>query len=124
MNKDALPRPRAYWQTEPCPPWCGFTDDHQDRDAVPDRQHISDWEGTVVLSLVDIPLEHLKRGFDEPEYAEIHLMQHYRETAPRVWLGQSQTNTGWYLTVDEARAIADQLTRAADLAEGHWGGSD
>ena len=123
MNKDALPRPRAYWQTEPCPPWCGFTADHTDADAVEDRNHVSGWEGTVRLSLVDPSLEDLRDGCDEPEYAAVHVVQHYRECTPRIWLGQSQTNTGWYLTVDEAREIAEQLTQAADLAEGHWGGA-
>lgn len=129
MHDQAVRLP--YWQTKPCPPWCSRVVDkeaHADADGVPDRQCFSDWQGRVDLTLVEEPYDewyqHRTRGWIEAEYANIYLVQHYREVDPRVWLGRSDTGHGWHLTAGEARAIADQLVKAADLAEGMWGGAE
>lgn len=114
---------RPFWQAEPCPVWCDLADgDHHDSDPVEDRVHYSAWYARVPLTLVDVNVTDVAEGRETPEWAEIHVKQHDREIGPRIWLGQSQTNRGWHLTAGEARVIADQLVKAADLAEGLWGG--
>jgi hypothetical protein len=127
----AEPPVLPWWQHQPCPPWCVATKDgrgHRAADGVPDRNHWSEWEGKVNLSLVDVSLAELRECAlhdedPEPEYASVTLSQHYRETDPRILLGQSERPHVWDLTVSEARALADQLVKAADLAEGHQGGA-
>jgi hypothetical protein len=54
-------------------------------------------------------------------YLGVHVLQDWREIAPRVHLGFMDGKTGWDLTPGEARAVAEQLTKGADLADGHGG---
>jgi hypothetical protein len=84
--------------------------------------HRSTWYARVPLSLVDINVGDVENGRAIPEWAEVNVRQHYREVSPRIWLGRSESSDGWDLTAGEARMIADQLAKAADLAEGSQGG--
>jgi hypothetical protein len=124
MKKDARRSKRLpYWQTLPCPPWCYGGKWHHDDDETVDRRHVSHWTGKVTLSMVDIDPDDKIHGRTEAEYAAVDLVQDYREIEPHLWLGQSQSSTGWNLTLAEARALAEVLTKAVDLAGGQRGGA-
>ena len=124
MKKDArdaqrLPR-RPFWLTEDCPTWC--TNDHQDEGCFEDRFHVAHWQAEVVLSLVDVPFE--KQRFEDrgPEAFLLGVEQHVREVGPHIVVSRDAWTVN--LTIGEARQLAEALTTGADLAEGHWGGSD
>ena len=40
---------RPFWQSEPCPTWCG--EGHADHDHPADRVHASRWSGLVTMTL-------------------------------------------------------------------------
>lgn len=47
--------------------------------------------------------------FDDPEFATVYLLQHYREEWPRIWVGKGETNEGVHLTLAEAEHLATVL---------------
>lgn len=111
-----------YWQTTPCPAWCGYQ--HRDDDVLEDRGHLSDWVGRVRLALVDrerFLVEMGPRAVTDPDL-NVQVLQGEREVEPRVQLGFGESRVTFHMTVGEALALADELVKAADLAEGHWGG--
>jgi hypothetical protein len=52
-------------------------------------------------------------------HVNLYLTRHYREQAPRVWLGKGGTYKGFHLTLDEAEALARELGEIAATAR-HW----
>jgi hypothetical protein len=109
-----------WWQDQSCPPWCWNR--HEDDTPVPDRSCFSEWEGKVNLTYAEDGGDYELRRDDKkvfwPPNLNVHVRQEYREALPRVVLGFDQTGTTFDLTPSEARALADQLTKGADIAEG------
>lgn len=110
---------RPWWQIDVCPDWC--TGKHFASTSVGDRVH-GRIVGSVVLTMADDV--HLAPGIEPEEEdlpsADVFVEQGYREIAPHILLDANRHTCE--LTVEEATALAEQLTRAVDLAMGHWGG--
>lgn len=111
---------RPFWQHEPCPPWC--TRRHQATDHPDDRTHFSDWEASMLLGLMEPDFVQGEKEVHvyEPEL-KVFLEQGWREVEPQVHAQVNERDT-LKLTVAEARALGETLSKAADLAEGHWDG--
>jgi hypothetical protein len=112
---------RPYWQTEPCPPWCWR--EHKDSDPPPDRTHFSEWDGEVVMSLVDWTDDVLNPGGRTPKYLgppilQLHLAQGWRESEPHVVVGPEIGHRRWNVALAEAHHLAEVLVKAADLGDG------
>lgn len=117
----AVAAPRPFWQTEPCPAWC--TNRHEDSDQHGDRSH---W---APVASVDLALYTAKGG--EGEYGSGELLigatQHYRAAEPEIDLTVPTTRGTSYIasgeqgvrmSVDEARAVRDQLSQLLGLIDG------
>lgn len=107
---------RPAWLTGPCPAWCVET--HRALDCPDDRNHFSPGHH-VEATTMDWPNA---GSTEQPRWAPRHLMadllQHYRETEPRVVLYDDETNTTHHLTLSEARdyafAILDLVAKGSE----------
>lgn len=118
--------PRPYWQAEPCPPWClgGHLNEH----SSDDRKHFSEWTQPVQLTLHD-PVIHRGDGeiLAEPVELLVHVIQHNRETAPRVVVEPEIKTEGLdtlHLTEAEALRLSEALAAGVRLARGEPGQDD
>jgi hypothetical protein len=109
---------RPVWLTADCPAWCEQPGWHKDSDRYADRRH-SGKPVYVDLTAEEPPMagESPKaKVFDDPEFATVYLLQHYREAEPRIWVGKGETNEGIHLTLAEAEQLAGQLRARVDEA--------
>ncbi|WP_425388293.1 DUF6907 domain-containing protein [Amycolatopsis taiwanensis] len=100
----------------PCPPWCAVK--HTDTDFAEDRIHRPDQEFAAVPLTTNDPI-HCQRPDGswcfEPPLLRVDLVQHTRETTPRILL--SETNSaGYTITATEALTIGQALVKAGQLA--------
>lgn len=122
MSKRKTKIHKPFWQTQPCPVWCG-SDHHVHHDG-PDRMHWSDWCGKMRLSLHDAVAPFPDRPLDvTPVTLFTCLRQGYRESEAFVSVEQEIGEDGvdsvrMELTLAEAEQLARQLTKAVRLARG------
>ena len=98
--------------TETCRvPWCDSDSGMCgiDQPRVEDRSHISASE-KVPLAAMDLLGDAEDR---EAPYAALYLIQHDRETGPRIHLGLAE-DSGMYLTIDEARQLVEAINRLVE----------
>jgi hypothetical protein len=102
---------RPFWLDTPCPDWCdGY---HDNRDLPVDRRHVSSSQGAVQLTQAEaVPTDD---GQWLPQEIHLVLAQHVREIEPVVLFRTRATATVWHLTLDEARDLAEALTRALSV---------
>lgn len=117
MSKD---KTRPFWQSTPCPPWCGII--HRKADHPADRYHHSEWAGLIKLSLEE-PDQHGERGsytYSVP-LRWVYVRQDHREIEPRIVVegGPPGSGKNVQLTVGEALELSRALVTACDVAEGH-----
>lgn len=94
-----------------CKPWCEAGDGHPGA-WISEDQTCKGQERHVPLVL---PVRIPGRPLDaDPEYAQTYLTQQFFEGPTRVWIGLSETATGWLSTVKEARAFAAHLLALCD----------
>ncbi|MGH3861942.1 DUF6907 domain-containing protein [Actinokineospora sp.] len=105
-----------WWQSEPCPPWCGGL--HSANDHPLDRVHISEWSSEIPLSLAELDV---LRGASDILYSvrfvSTYVQQRIRDARPTVLLsvdGKGELE----VTLTEANAIAEALLSAVRRAEG------
>jgi hypothetical protein len=120
-----VPAPRPHWLTGECPTWC-HVDDHASGDRFDDRLHTG-MTGVIPLTAEEPPSytdrdgKELWAADNEPAWADLFLIQHYREAEARIWVGRDGTSKGFHLTLDEAEDLAatllDRVTAARDAAE-------
>lgn len=89
---------RPYWQDTACPVWC--TAGHRDGDEPVDRRHYS---SSSLLMLSTEPMRD-----SDPFEIDLSLIQHVRETEPRLHLGERELR-GFHLTIREAEQLRDRL---------------
>jgi hypothetical protein len=100
-----------FWLDEPCPDWCdGY---HDDRDLPADRRHVSGSQGGVRLTQAEAV--EAADGQWVPQEIHLVLAQHVREIEPLVLFRTRATATVWHLTLNEARDLAEALTRALSV---------
>ncbi|WP_449061375.1 hypothetical protein [Planomonospora algeriensis] len=101
--------PADWLSISACPSWCNSG--HRGSDHPDDRQH-----GSLYLETVLQTMRYDDYGLPgKPEYkpviAGVNLIQHYRETEPRICVSDTGEHGEYYLTLDEAQKIAlDLLT--------------
>lgn len=101
--------PAGWLSISACPSWCNSG--HRGSDHPDDRQH-----GSLYLETVLQTMRYDDYGLPgKPEYkpviAGVNLVQHYRETEPRICVSDTGEYGEYYLTLDEAQKIAlDLLT--------------
>lgn len=99
-----VPGQRPFWQSEPCPAWCG--ERHKNTDAACDRYHRPPGGG---LGDVELTVD------DGSLYVDLE--QHVREIDARVMLiVERPKNFAFSFTPDEAERLARALLDAAGLA--------
>lgn len=103
----------AAWMTEGyhvCPSWC--IGDHFTGDAYDDRTHESPMVA-IPLTADDMePGENLgatRPGAEGLMHINMCLTQHYREAAPRIWVGRGSSRNGFHLTSSESEWLATAL---------------
>lgn len=115
-------KPR-YWQQRPCPEWCKRR--HRKYESGSDRDCMSGWDKSLTFSLMDSRLiVHPNAQFHDKAGAVVYLTQPFRSHDPSVTV-ETVTERGqdrFELTTSEALRLAQVLTRAVDIAEGHAGG--
>lgn len=124
-SSEAAPAPedaaeRHWWQSGPCPSWCGNATSHHAAEAYGDRTCFSGDNGAqrrILLTLDEAFIE--KDTFDGSACAatlDVYLRQHYREREPRVTMAVNEKET-LDLTLGEARELRqhlDELLAQAD----------
>lgn len=108
-----------YWQTMPCPSWCGGY--HKRGDGGSDRTHMGTWSREVRLSLYDAELYIHAPGVHDhiPVDLQVYLQQDFREFEPRVMVEPANSRSelsATQLTLDEALKLGKALLAAVERA--------
>ncbi|MFG1953929.1 DUF6907 domain-containing protein [Micromonospora sp. NPDC048830] len=100
-----------FWLSTACPPWCAKT--HDTAAHYEDRVHIPDLSEEAMVK-VDLCLE--RATDDEPEWLEVMVERHYRDSISTVALSKSGS-VGVSLTPTETRTLADELRRLVSAGQ-------
>jgi hypothetical protein len=89
-----------------CPQWCVDTDRHSDGDERGDRQHYGQ-HIEVGLTLHD-PVKGYNDTWTDEHWA-LYLQQHDEAATPSVWLGIGESDSGSFMSLEEATELAGEL---------------
>ncbi|SEG94674.1 hypothetical protein SAMN04489712_1502 [Thermomonospora echinospora] len=112
ISNSQKPAQAAWLPESGCPRWCTWSSMHQDSDAYEDRSHSGG--GITMPLMADEPLTIDAQAGGE---LNLHLIQHYRETEPRVWIGRDQSNQGTHLSLAETADLMGHLATLLATAE-------
>lgn len=99
------------WLPNGCPTWCDYRSLHRDGDCYDDRYHLSKGD-RLTLTVADPG-----PSSSEAPVLDVYLLQHYRETGPRVSLVRDESRST-HLTLAETRTLIGQLSALLVTAKG------